>query len=82
MTRTNQIFPWALIFLFSAAAGAFFNLFVMANGRPMIGASFGIFIGIPMFAFMRGLLLGRLQQRVRRLPFPLYAPVSLVLYIL
>ena len=82
MTKPNQIFPWALIFLFSATAGAFFNLFVMENGHPMVGASFGIFIGIPMFAFMRGLLLRNLQQRVRRLPFPLYAPASLALYIL
>ena len=48
----------------------------------MIGAVFGLLTGVPMLAFMRGSLLPGLQERLRRLAFPLYAPASLAIYVL
>jgi adenylate cyclase len=81
MTEPRKLVSWAAIVLIGATTGAFFNLVFMGNGRPMIGAVFGIIVGVPMFAFMRGLILRHLQSRLRRLPFPLYAPATLAIYV-
>ena len=77
----RKLVTWTVLILIGAAAGAFFNLVVMGNGRPMIGAAFGVMVGAPMFAFMRGLLMPRLQLKLRRLPFLLYAPAMVAVYI-
>jgi adenylate cyclase len=81
MPDRRQLIAWAVILLFSAAAGAFASVFVMPGGKPMIGAVFGLFIGVPMIAFTRGLFLAGFQEQLRRLPFPLYAPLSLAVYV-
>lgn len=77
----RKLVTWTVLILICAAAGAFFNLVVMGNGRPMIGAAFGVMVGAPMFAFMRGLLMPRLQLKLRRLPFLLYAPAMVAVYV-
>ncbi|MFI5015681.1 MAG: adenylate/guanylate cyclase domain-containing protein [Hyphomicrobiales bacterium] len=81
MIKADRLITWTVILLFSAAAGVFFNLAVLPYGRPMIGAVFGLFTGVPMLAFMRGMFLSGLQQRLRQLAFPLYAPASLAIYV-
>ena len=70
------------VFFLSAAAGVFFNVVLMPGGRPILGAVFGLFTVVLMLAFMQGMLLTGLQQRLRHLPFPLYAPASLAIYVL
>src|SRR5260370_42173471 len=82
MTELDRLVTWAAILLLGAAAGVFFNVVVMPGGRPILGAIFGLFTGVPMLAFMQGMLLTGLQQRLRRLPFPLYAQASLAIYVL
>jgi adenylate cyclase len=80
MMHRQRITTWAVILAISACAGVFFNMVVVANGRPMMGAVFGLFVATPMIAFARGLFLGGLHERLRRLPFPLYAPLSILIY--
>jgi adenylate cyclase len=80
MPDRHRLTTWATILAISAAAGIFFNLVVVANGRPMMGAVFGLFVATPMIAFARGLFLGGLHERLRRLAFPLYAPLSILIY--
>ena len=81
MLDKRHLVAWAAILAFSVAAGVFFTVAVMPDGRPMIGGVFGLFIGVPMIAFTRGLLLSGLQERLRQLPFPIYAPISLLIYV-
>jgi adenylate cyclase len=81
MPDRSRLLTWAAILSVSAAAGIFFNAFVMANGRLMVGGVFGLFIGVPMIAFSRGLFLAGLHDKLRRLPFPLYAPLTLLIYV-
>src|SRR4051794_23517986 len=55
MTESGKFVTWTVLMLSGAAAGVFFNVVVMGIGRPMMGAAFGLIVGTPMFAFMRGL---------------------------
>jgi adenylate cyclase len=80
MRDRQGLTSWGVILAVSAGAGILFNIAVMANGRPMIGAVFGLFVATPMIAYARGLFLGGLHERLRRLPFPLYAPLSILIY--
>ena len=80
MPDRSHLIDWTVILLFSAAAGVFASTFVVPGGHPMIGAVFGVSICVPMIAFTRGLVLPSLQEKLRRLPFPLYAPLSLLIY--
>jgi adenylate cyclase len=82
MRQPGKLAIWAAILLLCAASGVFFSLAIMRQGHPMIGAVFGLFTGVPMLAFMRGSFLPGLQERLRRLAFPLYAPASLAIYVL
>jgi adenylate cyclase len=49
--------------------------------RPMMGMVYGTFTGVPVLTFLRGMFLPALQQRLARLPFPIYAPVSIATYV-
>jgi len=79
MAQKHHTVTWAVILVFSAAVGIFFTTFVTPE-KPMIGTIFGIFMGVPVLAFLRGLFLPGMQQRLARLPFPLYVPASIAIY--
>ncbi len=81
MPDSNRLLTWVAILAFSAAAGTFFNIMAMPGGRPMLGAVFGLFVGVPMIAFSQGLVFAGLRERLRRLPFPLYETISLDIYV-
>jgi len=80
MIDRSRGFNWAIILIYSAGAGALFNLVMMHAGHPLIGAIYGLFIGVPMLAFTRGVFLPKIQGRLRQLPFPLYVPISIAAY--
>jgi hypothetical protein len=70
MTEPNRLVAWAAILLLGAAAGVFFNVVFMPGGRPTLGAIFGLFTGVPMLAFMQGMLLTGLHSGCVAYPFP------------
>ena len=81
MQRRNSLLAWGMILAFCAGAGAFYDVALAGKNRPLLGAAFGVFIGAPMIAFPRALFETRFGLRLRRLPFPLYAPLSLAIYV-
>ncbi|MGC1577491.1 MAG: adenylate/guanylate cyclase domain-containing protein [Beijerinckiaceae bacterium] len=81
MIHRHPFVAWGTSILLGAVAGIFFSAVFMPNGRPMIGMVFGVFTAVPMLAFMRGMFLSGLQRRLARLAFPLYVPVSILIYV-
>src|SRR5580692_12542812 len=81
MVHRHPFVAWGTSILLGAVAGVFFSTVIMSNGRPMIGMFFGVFTAVPMLAFMRGVFLSGLQRRLARLAFPLYVPVSILIYV-
>ena len=63
-----------------AGAGLLYASIVQGSSREA-GALYGLCIALAVSSFDRGLLLGRLQRRVRRLPTLFYIPATEAIYI-
>lgn len=73
---------WLLILVACGGAGLLYNL-VFANGAtPMAGLAYGLAVGGTTLAFDRGLILGGLQARLRRLPAKIYVLTAELAYVL
>jgi len=79
MTTLIRLQGWALVFAASAAAGLVYDFAFSGGQRPLIAVVYGLFTGVPIFAFIRGLILLGLSRALRRLAFPIYAPLAIIL---
>ncbi|MBW9066126.1 adenylate/guanylate cyclase domain-containing protein [Rhizobium herbae] len=71
---------WLMITLGMALSGVLYGL-VVYPGEPMIiGAVFAAFMGLPLIAFERRLVLRPLSRWIERLPTPLFIVSALVIY--
>ncbi|MGO4705613.1 adenylate/guanylate cyclase domain-containing protein [Microvirga sp. 2MCAF38] len=77
---SRQIRFWVFATLVGALAGSFYA-FIFHNGKPLIGAVFGIVTALLLFGFERGHLFMRLQKRLKRVSAPLYALSSISIYV-
>jgi adenylate cyclase len=79
MTILLKVQAWALVIAASAAAGLVYDLTFSGGQRPLVAVVYGLFTGVPIFAFIRGLILQGLGRGLRRLAFPVYAPLAIIL---
>ncbi len=59
---------WILIAIVLAASGVIYDSMFYSNQTPVIGAIFALFIGMPILAFERKVLLRTLYRRIQKLP--------------
>lgn len=78
MDEATPVRNLALIAILTAASGVAYSL-VFGEGKPVIGAVFALFIGMPIMAFERRLVLRRLFDRIHALATPAYLAVTLAL---
>lgn len=71
---------WLLITLGMALSGVIYGLIAFPGEPIIIGAVFAVFMGVPMIAFERRVLLRPLYRRIERLPTFAYIVVALVIY--
>ena len=71
---------WLLITLGMALSGVIYGLIAFPGEPLIIGAVFAVFMGVPMIAFERRILLRPLYRRIERLPTFAYILVALVIY--
>ena len=71
---------YAIILLAAGSAGMLYNLVFAQGASPLAGFIYGFSIGTAALAFDRGLVLSRLQSRIRRLPATLYVPAAELAY--
>jgi len=79
MTPLQTIYTWLTILLVSAAGGVVYHFLFARHTILFVSATFGLFIGTPIFAFVRGLLFPALSAKLRSLAFPIYAPSAICL---
>ena len=73
---------WGLILLSAAGAGLLYDYVFAEGAAPAAGAVYGLCMGTAALAFDRGLILGGIQARIRRLPAGLYVPAAEFIYVL
>lgn len=69
-----------MITLGMALSGVLYGLVVYPESPLIIGAVFAAFMGVPIIAFERRLLLRPLSRRIERLPTPVFIVSALVIY--
>lgn len=73
---------WVLILVACGGAGLLYNLLFANGATPLAGLLYGLSVGGTTLAFDRGLILGGLQTRLRRLPARLYVLAAELAYVL
>ncbi|MFD0933581.1 adenylate/guanylate cyclase domain-containing protein, partial [Methylobacterium trifolii] len=73
---------WGAILLAAASAGLLYNFIFAQGASPAAGFVYGLCMGSAALAFDRGLILGGLQAKIRRLPASLYVPAAEFVYVL
>lgn len=71
---------WILIAIVLAASGVIYDLMFYSNQTPIIGAIFALFIGMPIIAFERKVLLRTIYRRIQKLPTFAFIITELVIY--
>ncbi len=71
---------WLLITLGMALSGVLYGLVAYPGEPIIIGAVFAAFMGVPMIAFERRILLRPLYRRIERLPTFAFIVAALVIY--
>ncbi|HYB11187.1 MAG TPA: adenylate/guanylate cyclase domain-containing protein [Alphaproteobacteria bacterium] len=75
----RTFYAWIWIILVSTAAGVAYHFLLARESVIFVSAIFGLVTGVPIFAFVRGMLLPRLNAWLRSLAFPIYAPTAICL---
>ncbi|MCJ2083869.1 adenylate/guanylate cyclase domain-containing protein [Methylobacterium sp. J-090] len=73
---------WVLILVACGGAGLLYNVLFAGGATPLAGLAYGLSVGITTLAFDRGLILGGLQARMRRMPAKFYVPAAELTYVL
>ena len=73
---------WMLILVACGGAGLMYNLLFDNGAAPLAGLVYGLAVGGTTLAFDRGLILGGLQTRLRRLPARVYVLTAELAYVL
>ncbi|KQO73065.1 adenylate cyclase [Methylobacterium sp. Leaf469] len=73
---------WVLILVACGGAGLLYNVLFAGGATPLAGLAYGLCVGATTLAFDRGLILGGLQVRMRRLPAKFYVPAAELAYVL
>ncbi|GJD30163.1 hypothetical protein PMNALOAF_1407 [Methylobacterium adhaesivum] len=73
---------WVLILVACGGAGLLYNVLFAGGATPLAGLAYGLSVGATTLAFDRGLILGGLQARMRRMPAKLYVPAAEFAYVL
>lgn len=80
MREISPVQNWFLLALIMGASGIVYDILFYADGRPLVGATFALFIGMPILAFERKALLPRLSRRIQKLPTLTYFLTQLFIY--
>ncbi len=67
MREISPVQNWLLIALVIAASGVLYDM-RFYGGHPFVGATFALFIGMPIIAFERKVILRGLYRRMQALP--------------
>ena len=73
---------WLLILVACGGAGLLYNVLFAGGATPLAGLTYGLAVGATTLAFDRGMILGGLQTRMRRMPAKLYVPAAELAYVL
>lgn len=73
---------WLLILIACGGAGLLYNVLFAGGATPLAGMIYGLAVGGTTLAFDRGMILGGLQARMRRMPAKLYVPAAELAYVL
>ena len=73
---------WVLILVACGGAGLLYNVLFAGGATPLAGLAYGLSVGATTLAFDRGLILGGLQARMRRMPAKFYVPAAELTYVL
>ena len=73
---------WVLILVACGGAGLLYNVLFAGGATPLAGLAYGLCVGATTLAFDRGLILGGLQVRMRRMPAKFYVPAAELAYVL
>ncbi|TXM69114.1 adenylate/guanylate cyclase domain-containing protein [Methylobacterium sp. WL69] len=73
---------WVLILVACGGAGLLYNVLFAGGATPLAGLAYGLSVGLTTLAFDRGLILGGLQARMRRMPAKFYVPAAELTYVL
>ncbi len=73
---------WVLILVACGGAGLLYNMLFVGGASLLAGLAYGLAVGATTLAFDRGMILGGLQARMRRMPAKLYVPAAELAYVL
>ena len=73
---------WVLILVACGGAGLLYNVLFVGGATPLAGLAYGMSVGVTTLAFDRGMILGGLQARMRRMPAKFYVPAAEFAYVL
>lgn len=73
---------WVLMLGACGGAGLLYNILFAGGATPLAGLVYGLSVGGTVLAFDRGIILGGLQARMRRLPAMIYVPAAEIAYVL
>jgi adenylate cyclase len=73
---------WLLILIACGGAGLLYNVLFAGGATPLAGLTYGLAVGGTTLAFDRGMILGGLQARMRRMPAKFYVPAAELAYVL
>ena len=73
---------WLLILIACGGAGLLYNVLFAGGATPLAGLTYGLAVGGTTLAFDRGMILGGLQARMRRMPAKFYVPAAEFAYVL
>ena len=76
----HQPLFWISILVASAAAGLLYDR-LFSLGRPFVGATYGVLMGLPLLAFELGLLAPSLRRHIQRLPTLLAIPAAEAVFV-
>jgi adenylate cyclase len=80
MREISPVQNWLLIALVMAASGVLYDVLFYGDNRPFIGATFALFIGMPILAFERKVVFRGLYRRIQSLPTLTFILAELFIY--
>ncbi|KQV82029.1 adenylate/guanylate cyclase domain-containing protein [Rhizobium sp. Root1220] len=79
MREISPVQNWLLIAIVLAASGILYDM-RFYGGHPFVGATFALFIGMPIIAFERKVILRRLYRRMQTLPTLIFFIAEIFVY--
>lgn len=71
---------WLLIILGLGLSGILYNYLFYVNGKAIVGAIYGVAIGLPIIAFERRAIFPKLRRRIDQLTSITYILAALLAY--